>query len=78
MIKNGWDSITQLDLWDYMRKDCLSYQLCQDAEIWVITRKMQELGYYGHSGHSFGWTMRQLQQIAQKGEFSYMQQWTRT
>ena len=33
---------------------------------------MEELGYNGHSGYSFGWTMRQMQYIAEHGESNYM------
>jgi hypothetical protein len=42
-----------------------------DQEIWRITAKMEELGYNGHSGCSFGWTMRQMQYIAKYGEEKY-------
>ena len=34
-------------------------------------KKMGELGYYGHSGVSFGFIMREMQFIAQKGEKEY-------
>jgi hypothetical protein len=32
---------------------------------------MVELGYNGHSGSSFGYTMRAMQYIAQNGEEKY-------
>jgi hypothetical protein len=32
---------------------------------------MEELGYDGHSGASFGWTMRTMQYIANHGEKKY-------
>ena len=72
MLQNAWTAITQLDLWDYMKRDTDSYMMSSDAEINIITKKMEELGYNGHSGSSFGWTMRQMQHIAQHGEDDFM------
>ena len=72
MLQNAWTAITQLDLWDYMKRDTDSYMMSSDKEINIITEKMAELGYDGHSGASFGWTMRQMQYIAQHGEDDFM------
>lgn len=72
MLQNAWTAITQLDLWDYMKRDTDSYMMSSDPEINIITKKMEELGYDGHSGSSFGWTMRQMQHIAQHGEDDFM------
>ena len=41
--------------------------LSRDERILIITKKMEELGYKGHSGFSFGWTMRNMQYLAQNG-----------
>lgn len=71
MLVNAWNAITELNLWDYMRQDTYSYMLSNDNEINLISRKMEELGYDGHSGCSFGWTMRQMQYIAKNGEKTY-------
>jgi len=73
MLQNAWAAITQLDLWYYMRRDTDSFMLSRDPEINIITNKMAELGYDGHSGSSFGWTMRQMQYIAEHGEDNYME-----
>lgn len=73
MLQNGWKAIDQLELWGYMKKPTDSYTMSNDVEIDIITKKMSKLGYNGHSGFSFGWTMRQLQFIAQKGEQTYME-----
>jgi hypothetical protein len=72
MLQNAWAAITQLELWDYMRRETDSFMLSRDPEINIITDKMAELGYDGHSGSSFGWTMRQMQYIAEHGESNYM------
>ncbi len=71
MLVNAWNTIDELDLWDYMRCKTYSYMFSKDKEIARITAKMVELGYDGHSGFSFGWTMRQIQYIAQHGEEKY-------
>ena len=70
MLQNAWTAITQLDLWHYMRRDKNS--LSRDPIINIITNKMEELGYDEHSWVSFGWTMRQMQYIAEHGEDNYM------
>ena len=77
MLHNGYQAITILELWNYMKKntDSYMYSYNNDPNISIISNKMNELGYYGHSGFSFGWTMRQLQQIAIHGEDFYMKQY---
>ena len=71
MLVNAWSAITQLGLWDYMKKDIINYIFSGDKEIYMISDKMFELGYRDHSGYSFSWIMRQMQYIAQHGEESY-------
>ena len=44
-----------------------------DSKIWIISNKMSELGYFLHSGSSFGCTMRDMQYIAQNGEKKFME-----
>jgi len=46
--------------------------LSTNPEICMIYKKMEELGYIGHSAFTFGWTMRQMQYIAKYGEIVYM------
>jgi hypothetical protein len=72
MLQNAWASITQLELWAYMKLDTDSYMFSNHPEVGIITKKMEELGYNGHSGSTFGWTMRQMQYIAKYGETKYM------
>lgn len=74
ILVNAWNSITQLDLWNYMKQVQYSYMLSDDKEISAIFSKIEELGYNGHSGCSFVWTMRQMQYIAQHGEEKYAKQ----
>jgi len=68
MLANAWQAINLTETWDFVRMPTESFMMSRDDRIWVITAKMEELGYYGHSGNSFGWTLRQMQFIAQHGE----------
>jgi hypothetical protein len=68
MLANAWQAINLTETWDFVRMPTESFMMSRDDRIWVITAKMEELGYYGHSGFSFGWTLRQMQFIAQHGE----------
>lgn len=75
MLQNAWTAITQLELWNYMKLDTESYMFSCDPEIKLISKKMVDLGYDGHSGCSFGWTLRQMQYIARNGEEDYMNEY---
>jgi len=68
MLANAWQAINLTETWDFVRMPIESFMMSRDDRIWVITAKMENLGYYGHSGFSFGWTLRQMQFIAQQGE----------
>jgi hypothetical protein len=71
MLINAWQAITQTETWDFVRQPIESFMMCDDHRISIIYRKMEELGYDGHSGFSFGCTMRAMQYIAQHGEEKY-------
>ena len=68
MIHNAWLAIQQTETADFVRQNIESFQLSDDPRIWIITKKMVELGYNGHTGFSFGWTMRQMQFLYKFGE----------
>jgi hypothetical protein len=71
MLQNGWAAVNELELWNFMKQDIDNYCWSDAPEVLRIGAKMGELGYDGHSGASFGWTMRQLQYIGQHGEAAY-------
>ena len=71
MLVNAYEAITLCELWNYMKKDTYSYMFSNDVEIQLITDKMNEIGCPEHSGYSFGWTMRNMQYIAQNGLDKY-------
>jgi hypothetical protein len=60
-------AISQLELWNFMKKDIESYMFSEDPAVNKIYEKIQLLGYDGHSGASFGCIMRDMQYIAQNG-----------
>jgi hypothetical protein len=72
MMTNAWQAITQTNNWDFVAEDIDSFMFSEDPRITQISIKMKELGY-GHSGCSFGCTMRNMQYLAQKGEDKFKQ-----
>lgn len=68
MLKNAFKAISVTNLWDFVSKDIESFMWSNANEIKKISEKMEELGYSGHSGTSFGWTMRAMQYLTQHGE----------
>ena len=68
MLTNAWQAITQTNTWNFMAQEIESFIFSNYPRIYEIYRKMEELGYSGHSGCSFGCTMRNMQYLAQKGE----------
>jgi hypothetical protein len=71
MLQNAYQAINQTETWNFVKKDIESFSFSNTPEINRISDKMTELGYYGHSGVSFGWTMRQMQFIAKNGEEAF-------
>jgi nanoRNase/pAp phosphatase (c-di-AMP/oligoRNAs hydrolase) len=74
MLVNAWQAITITETWDFVREDTDSFMFSRDPRIEIITNKMVELGYGGHSGASFGCTMRNMQFIAKYGEEKFKQE----
>ena len=68
MMTNAWKAITQTETWDFVAKDNPSFMFSDDYRVNLISNKMVELGYDGHSGCSFGCTMRNMQFLAKHGE----------
>jgi nanoRNase/pAp phosphatase (c-di-AMP/oligoRNAs hydrolase) len=68
MLLNAWQAITTTELWDFVKQDIDSFMFSHDPRVTRIYNKMEELGYGGHSGASFGFTMRNMQYLAEHGE----------
>jgi len=69
---NAFHAITLCEAWDFMAQDCESYMFSDSPYIHKITSKMEtcppyENGGPGHSGCSFGITMREMQYLAKYG-----------
>jgi len=68
MFVNAWQAITLTDNWDFIKEDTKSFMFSDDPQIDIISKKMVELGYDGHSGSSFAITILAMQHIAKHGE----------
>lgn len=75
MLSNAWQAITLTENWDFMKSDIESFMWSEDPRVNIISAKMVELGYDGHSGASFGYTMRRMQYIAQNGEQKFREEY---
>jgi hypothetical protein len=75
MLENAYTAISLTEMWDYMKKNSDSYMFSTDKEIKIISDKIEELGYHGHSGASFGITMRNMQFIALHGMEEHKKMW---
>ena len=74
MFENAWEAINLMEMWEYIAEYPNSFAFSGDARINYIIVKMEELGYDGHSGCSFGITMRYMQYLARNGaeKFKYL------
>jgi len=68
MFTNAWQAITQTETWDFIKNFQGSFMISGDENIYRISAKMSELGYDGHSGCSFGFTMQTMKYLAINGE----------
>lgn len=67
MVQDGIDAVTGAEMWDWLK----TYEP-EEARGFMFTdhpnlKKISDRMYGGHSGSSYGWTMRQLQFIAKNG-----------
>lgn len=67
MCENAWHAINLTKNWDFVSQPINSFILSDDKRINIISDKMTELGYDGHTRSSFGCTMRNMQYLAQNG-----------
>ena len=75
MLKNAHQAITSTEYWDYMRTfNEQSFMFSNSPTVSKIMTKMSQLGYDGHSGFSFAWTMRQMEFLAKNGKQAFLQQ----
>jgi hypothetical protein len=68
MFVNAWQAITLTETWEFIKNFQGSFMMSGDENINRISAKMSELGYDGHSGCSFGFTMQTMKYLAIHGE----------
>jgi hypothetical protein len=74
MLINAWQAINITETWDFVKQDIDSFMFSNDPRVNIIYNKIEELGYTGHSGASFGFTMRTMQYIATHGERKFKEE----
>ena len=79
MIQNGYRTISQLELWDWLRnyepEPGRGFMFSSSPNVDRIMHHMEsQPDAPGHSGSSFGYTMRNLEYIAKHGMDKYKQQ----
>jgi hypothetical protein len=73
MLKNAHGAITLAEGWDWIRNfNGHSFMFSNDAMIGKINKNMVSLGYDGHSGTSYGWTMRCMEYLAKNGKEAFL------
>lgn len=75
MVRTGIDAVTGAEMWDWLKTyepdEGKGFMYSDHPNLDKINDRMNRL-YSGHSGSSYGWTMRQLQYIAKNGFDSYV------
>ena len=73
MLKNAHWAITMAEGWDCIRNfNDQSFMFSKDEMIGKINKNMVSLGYDGHSGGSYGWTMRCMEYLAKNGKEAFL------
>jgi hypothetical protein len=75
-MENGYVAVSQLELWEWFKNYTLregeGFMFNDHPNVTKIGNKMHELpDSPGHSGFSFGFTMRHLHYVAQNGLDQY-------
>ena len=74
MLQDAYQAIEKTNMWGYMKQEPGGgggYMFTHDEELRLIHRNLE---YDGHSGASFAWCMRTMQNIARLGEEGFIQE----
>jgi hypothetical protein len=75
MLEDAYQAISACDLWDWMRsyspEEGKGFMFSNHPNLDRINKEMK---YGGHSGGSYGWTMRTMQTIAKLGWEEFVKQ----
>lgn len=69
MLNDAYIVVTDLKLWDWLTVHHNSFMFSSSTE---VQRIIQTMKFTGHSGSSFGFTMRAMEVIAKNGWDSYV------
>lgn len=70
MLKDAWDAVEKTNGWEFIKSySPRSYMFDDPPE---KLREINRAIKYDHSGSSYGWTMRQMEIIANKGWALYI------
>ena len=72
ILTDAYETITRLELWEKIKADPGSGGFMYSGHDY-IREISSAIKYDGHSGASFGWTMRVMQFIAKNGWDAYVQ-----
>jgi hypothetical protein len=77
MLTTAHKAISLLELWEFVKRDPGpgGFMFSDHRETDMIYEKVEELGYTGHSGASFGSTLRTMQYIAKQGYDQFKDEW---
>jgi hypothetical protein len=74
MIDSAIQAVNNLELWIWLRDvNMESFMISNDPNVMRIYNEIENVGYNGHSGASFGCTMRQMEFIAKNSFDTYRQ-----
>ena len=71
MLSTAYKAITITESWDVIRNFTDLFDESIKDKIHIIYKKIEELGYTGHSGWSFCYTMKVMRLISDKGEKTF-------
>ena len=74
IIDTAIRAVNNLELWNWLRDiHTESFMFSNDPNIMRVYREIEKVGYTGHSGASFGCTMRHIEFIAKNSIDAYRQ-----
>lgn len=64
MLRTAYEAINATNTWDYIGSDVVGgFMFKNDPQQKRIYAKIEELGFKGHSGTTFAFTLRQMQRL---------------
>ncbi len=80
MMENAYHAIAMADGgWNCMKTfNEESFMFSSNPMVQTISKNMETLGYTGHSGASFGWTMRTMEYLAKYGKEAFISKFSTT